>query len=188
MSQVMPAIRSYLFFSILFGLAYPLAMTGISQMFFPHQAGGSLIEQNGKIVGSRLIAQKFESPRYFWSRPSAIDYNPQPSGGSNWGPISADLKKQVDERAVKLKAAHGNAEIPQDLLFASASGLDPQISPEAAFYQASRVAQVRGSNPNQIHQLIEGQVRGRQFGFLGEPTVNVLELNLALDREFSGAK
>src|ERR1035437_4925339 len=188
MNQVLPAIRSYLFFSLFFGLCYPLAMTGISQVFFPHQAGGSLIEQNGKIVGSRLIAQKFESPRYFWPRPSSQDYNPQPSGGSNWGPISTDLKKQVGEREVKLKAAHGNLEIPQDLLFASASGLDPHISPEAAFYQAGRVAQARSVDPNQIHQLVEGQVHGRQFGFLGEPTVNVLELNLALDRELSGVK
>lgn len=188
MNQVLPAIKSYLFFSLLFGLVYPLAMTGISQMFFPHQAGGSLIEQNGKVIGSRLIAQKFESPRYFWSRPSSQDYNPQPSGGSNWGPISADLKKQVDERAAKLKAAHQLAEIPQDLLFASASGLDPHISPEAARYQALRVAQARNMDPTRIQHLIDETLRGRQIGFLGEPTVNVLELNLALDRESSGVK
>lgn len=188
MNQILPAIRSYLFFSLFFGLAYPFAMTGISQVIFPHEAGGSLVEQNGKIIGSRLIAQKFTSPSYFWPRPSSQDYNPQPSGGSNWGPISADLKKQVDERATKLRAAHGTSEIPQDLLFASASGLDPHISPEAAFYQANRVAQARSVDPKQIHQLIEGQVHGRQVGFLGEPNVNVLELNLALDRELSGVK
>ena len=188
MNQVLPAIRGYLFFSLFFGLAYPLAMTGISQVLFPHQAGGSLIEQNGKIVGSRLIAQKFESPRYFWPRPSSQDYNPQPSGGSNWGPISADLKKQVGERETKLKAAHGNMEIPQDLLFASASGLDPHISPEAANYQAARVGQARGVDPGQIQRIVDSHVQERELGFLGEPTVNVLELNLALDRELSGHK
>src|SRR5665213_2977360 len=176
MNQVLPAMRSYLFLSLIFGLAYPLAMTGVAQFVFPNQAGGSLIEVNGKTVGSRWIAQKFESPRYFQSRPSSQDYNPLPSGASNWGPISADLKKQVDERVLKLKAANGNADIPQDLLFASASGLDPHISPEATYYQMERVAQARGVDPSRIRHLIETHAQNRQFGFLGEPTVNVLEL------------
>lgn len=186
MSQILPAIRSYLFFTILFGLAYPFLMTGVSQLLFPHQANGSLIEREGHVIGSRWIGQKFETPRYFWSRPSATDYNPLPSGGSNWGVDSADLEKLVAARSIHLMAAHGAAEIPQDLLFASASGLDPHISPEAALYQEVRVAQGRGLSLSQVHAVVERNLAGRQFGFLGEPRVNVLELNLALDREFNG--
>jgi len=188
MKQLMPALRSYLFFSLLLGLGFPLAMTGLCQLIFPRQAAGSLVELNGKIVGSSLIAQKFESGRYFWPRPSSPDYNPQASGGSNWGPISLDLKKQVSERAVKLKAAHGDMEAPQELLFASASGLDPHLSPQGAAYQVARVAQARGVPAPQVQQILLGQIHARQLGFLGEPTVNVLELNMALDRELRGGQ
>ena len=187
MKQVLPALRSYVIFSLLLGLGYPLAMTALAQLLFPKAAGGSLLSRDGQLVGSRLIAQKFSSPRYFYSRPSSQDLNPQPSGGSNWGPLSQDLKKQVSERAAWLKAsAVGAVEpIPQDLLFASGSGLDPDISPEAALYQVPRVAKARGWDRARVQAFVLAQVQGRGLGFLGEPTVNVLQLNLALDAEGS---
>ncbi len=184
MKYVMPAIRFKIFMTILLGLAYPLFMTGVSQTVFPLQANGDFVMRGGQLVGSVLIAQNFEKADYFWPRPSAIAYNPLPSGGSNLGQASQDLKKAVDERKAKLKAAHPeqSTEPPQDLLFASASGLDPHISPEAAQYQAQRVAKARNLDFQIVQKMIEQATFGRQLGILGEPTVNVLTLNLALDK------
>lgn len=184
MKYVMPAIRLNLFMTVLLGLIYPFTMTGISQVIFPRQASGDFLNRGGQVVGSRLIAQKFEKFEYFWSRPSGVNYNPLPSGGSNLGQTSADLKKVVDERKTKLKAAHPDqtGEPPQDLIFASGSGLDPHISPDSAQYQLQRVAKARNMTIEQVQKLIEQASEGRQLGILGEPTVNVLTLNLALDK------
>lgn len=184
MKYVIPAIRFKLFMTLLLGLIYPFAMTGISQTLFPRQASGDFLIRGGQVVGSRLIAQKFERSDYFWSRPSGVGYNPLPSGGSNLGQASADLKKVVDERKAKLLASHPDqeGEPPQDLLFASGSGLDPHISPAAAQYQLQRVAKARNMSIEQVQKLIEQATEGRQFGILGEPTVHVLTLNMALDR------
>lgn len=183
MKYVMPAIRFKLFMIVLLGFLYPFVMTGISQAIFPRQASGDFLTRGGQVVGSRLIAQKFEKSEYFWSRPSAVDYNPLPSGGSNLGLASADLKKIVDERKTKLKAAHPEqtVEPPHDLLFASGSGLDPHISPAAAQYQIQRVAKARNITNEKVQSLIEQASEGRQFGILGEARVNVLVLNMALD-------
>ncbi len=182
MNQLMPALRIYLFLSVFLGLGYTYVMTGVSQVLFPKQANGSLIEENGKIVGSSLIGQTFESPKYFWPRPSAIGYSPLPSGGSNLSGTQEGLKKAIDERTAKLKAAHGaDVPVPQILLSASGSGLDPHISPEAALYQINRVAQARGVAADKIQQIVQSHMESRQLGILGEPRVNVLELNLALD-------
>jgi K+-transporting ATPase ATPase C chain len=179
----MPAIRFKLFMIVLLGFLYPFVMTGISQAIFPRQASGDFLTRGGQVVGSRLIAQKFEKSEYFWSRPSAVDYNPLPSGGSNLGPASTDLKKIVDERKTKLKAAHPEqtVEPPHNLLFASGSGLDPHISPAAAQYQLQRVAKARNITNEKVQSLIEQASEGRQFGILGEARVNVLVLNMALD-------
>lgn len=183
MKYVMPAIRFKLFMIVLLGFLYPFVMTGISQAIFQRQASGDFLTRGGQVVGSRLIAQKFEKSEYFWSRPSAVDYNPLPSGGSNLGLASADLKKIVDERKTKLKAAHPEQtmEPPHDLLFASGSGLDPHISPAAAQYQLQRVAKARNITNEKVQSLIEQASEGRQFGILGEARVNVLVLNMALD-------
>ncbi len=182
MKHALPAFRMLIFMTLLTGVAYPLLVTEISSIFFHDQAAGSLINKNGNIIGSELIGQKFESDRYFWPRPSAVDYNPLPSGGSNLGQVSLDLKKIVDERSLKLKnknPASGNP--PQDLLFASGSGLDPHISVEGAEFQIARLAQIRGLEPIALRQLVGRMTEPRQFGILGEPRVNVLKLNLALD-------
>lgn len=160
--------------TVLTGLIYPVVMTVFAQVF--HQkANGSLIESSGQIVGSELIAQGFQKPEYFWPRPSAIGYNPLPSGGSNLGPLSSDLLNQVKERSSK--------GMKEDLLFASASGLDPHISPEAALSQASRVATARQVSEESIRSIVNQFIESRQLGFLGEPRVNVLKLNLALDKK-----
>lgn len=170
--------------TILLGLAYPFAMTGISQVLFTDNANGNFTSRGGQIVGAKLIGQNFEKPEYFWSRPSAIGYNPLPSGGSNLGQAAAALKQAVEERRAKLKAAHTEqqGEPPQDLLFASSSGLDPHISLEAASYQLPRVAKARNLNTTQVQKFVEEVTEHRQFGIFGEPTVNVLALNLALDK------
>jgi len=185
MKYLVPAIRFKIFMTVLLGLLYPFAMTGLGQVFFPRQASGDFLKRGGVVVGSTLIAQKFEGPDYFWPRPSAVDYNPLSSGGSNLGPTSQDLKKAVDERRAKIKAAHAEQtqEPPQELLFASASGLDPHVSPETLIYQAQRVAKARKLSVERVQQLIEKTTEGRQLGVLGEVTVNVLALNLALDKE-----
>ena len=184
MKDFIVSIRMFLFMTVLLGIAYPILVTLGGQALFPKQSSGGFVSRGGLIVGASLIGQKFESDRYFWSRPSAVDNNPLPSGGSNLGPTSADLKKSVDDRSQKLRAANpeGGDVIPQDLLFASASGLDPHISPEAAAYQVPRIVKSRHLPTEKVNQLVNAATSGRQFGFLGEPTVNVLALNLALDQ------
>jgi potassium-transporting ATPase KdpC subunit len=182
-----PAIVMTVVLTVVTGLAYPVVITGLSQVLFPSQANGSLIYKDGKPVGSRLIGQPFDDPKYFWSRPSATSPFPDnsgSSGGSNQGPTNPDLQKAVQGRIDALKAADpGNtAPIPVDLVTASGSGLDPHISPAAALYQVRRVAKARNLSEETVRALVADRTQGRQFGFLGEPRVNVLELNLALDQ------
>ncbi|MBI4178513.1 potassium-transporting ATPase subunit KdpC [bacterium] len=181
-----PAIVSLILLSVLTGLIYPAVVTGIVQVLFPRQANGSLILKDGRPVGSALIGQPFDDPKYFWGRPSATSPFPNNAGastGSNLGPTNPDLQKAVQGRIDALRAADpGNtAPIPVDLVTASGSGLDPDISPAAALYQVRRVAKARGLAEEAVRRLVERHVEGRQFGILGEPRVNVLKLNLALD-------
>ncbi len=181
-----PAIVSLVLLTALTGIVYPIVVTGIAQMLFPRQANGNLITKDGKAVGSELIGQPFDDPKYFWSRPSATSPFPDNagvSGGSNQGPTNPDLQRAVQGRIDALRAADpGNtAPIPVDLVTASGSGLDPHISPAAALYQIRRVAKARGLSEDAIRNLVEQHLEGRQLGFLGEPRVNVLKLNLALD-------
>ena len=173
-------------FAIITGIIYPMVITGISQLFFNHQANGSLIENNGTAAGSELIGQPFSDPKYFWGRLSAtslVPYNADASSGSNYGPSNPALQAAVQERINALQAADpGNTQpIPVDLVTFSGSGLDPDISMAAADYQVPRVARERGLTEAQVNNLVKQYTTGRQFGFLGEPRVNVLELNLALD-------
>jgi K+-transporting ATPase ATPase C chain len=185
-SLIRPAVVLFLFFTVLTGLLYPLAITGIAQAAFARTASGSIVSQDGKAIGSSLIGQNFSDPKYFWGRPSAT--TPQPyagtgSTGSNLGPLNPALIDGVKGRIQALHAvdAANSAPIPVDLVTASASGLDPEESVAAALYQAPRVARVRGLAENEVRSLIGNQARGRAFGILGEPRVNVLALNLALD-------
>lgn len=185
-SQIRPATVSIAIFTILTGVLYPLVITGIAQVIFPHQANGSLIVQNGQVVGSELIGQYFDNPRYFWGRPSATSpfpYNAASSSGSNLGPSNPALSEEVKARIAALKAADpaNNLPIPVDLVTSSGSGLDPNISVAAALYQVPRVAKARGLNDELIRSLVDRFTEGRQFGVLGELRINVLELNLALD-------
>lgn len=185
-TELTPALRLLLVLTLLTGLAYPLTVTGLAQMLFPRQSDGSLIVRDGKVLGSRLIGQPFRDPRYFWGRPSAtasVPYNGLASGGSNLGPTNPVLRADVARRVAALRAADpGNtAPVPVDLVTASASGLDPDISPAAAAYQVTRVAHARGLPPASVQALIDTSTHGRQLGLLGEPRVNVLELNLRLD-------
>jgi len=186
MKQLKPAFLSLLVFTILTGVVYPLVVTGLAQLVFPSQANGSLIVKDGTVVGSTLIGQPFDDPKYFWSRPSATSpqsYNGTASSGSNLGPLSDDLASAVKDRIAALRAADpGNtAPVPIDLVTASGSGLDPHISPAAAGFQAARVARVRGIPEATVLDLVAKHTRGRQLGFLGEAVVDVLPLNLALD-------
>ncbi|MBS0368483.1 MAG: potassium-transporting ATPase subunit KdpC [Proteobacteria bacterium] len=181
-----PAISLFVLLSALTGIAYPLAVTGIAHLAFPDQAAGSLILQDGKPVGSRLIGQNFSDPAHFWGRPSATapqPYNAGASSGSNLGPLNPALTDAVKARIATLRAADpaNHAPIPADLVTASASGLDPHISPAAATWQASRVARARGLPEAEVTKLIDAHTAGRQWGVFGAPRVNVLELNLALD-------
>lgn len=181
-----PALVSLIFFTLITGVAYPLVVTGIAQVIFPFQANGSLIVKDGKVVGSALIGQPFDEPKYFWGRPSATSpfgYNAASSSGSNLSPTNPDLIKAVQGRVEALRAADpGNtAPVPVDLVTASGSGLDPHISPAAALYQVSRVARERKLAPDAVRALVERNTDGRFLGLLGEPRVNVLTLNLALD-------
>ena len=173
--------------TLIAGIAYPIVVTAIGQAVFPYQANGSIIEKDGKPVGSELIGQQFDAPGYFWGRLSATTpnpYNAQNSGGSNLGPTNPALADEVKGRILALHAADptNTAPIPVDLVTSSGSGLDPDISPAAAAYQASRVAKARGLTLDQVYRTIEQNTSGRQLGVLGEPRVNVLRLNLALDR------
>ena len=191
------AVRAVLVFTVLLGILYPLAVTGIGQLAFPAQANGSMLTADGKAVGSSLIGQAFTAedgtplPQYFQSRPSASGqdgYDAMASGGSNLGPSNSDLLAQIRQRRAAIAAFEGvdPSLIPPDALTASASGLDPQISPEYALLQVRRVADARGLSDAAVHALVESRIQGRDLGFLGEPRVNVLELNLALDRLSSG--
>jgi potassium-transporting ATPase KdpC subunit len=180
------AIVSLAALTLITGIVYPVLVTVIAQVAFPHQANGSLILKDGKPVGSALIGQPFDDPKYFWGRPSATSPFPDNAGsssGSNLSPTNPDLVKAVQERIAALRAADpGNtAAVPVDLVTASASGLDPHISPAAALYQVSRVARARKADPHAVQALVERHSAGRLLGLLGEPRVNVLELNLALD-------
>lgn len=186
LSLLRPALTLLIALSLLTGLAYPLVTTGIARLVFPHQAAGNLIERDGKTVGSLLIGQGFTDPKYFWSRPSAtspMPYNPLASGGSNLGPLNPALADALKGRIDALHAADpGNtATVPADLVYSSASGLDPHISIAAALYQAGRVSRVRNLPVDKVRELINQHAEGTLLGFLGEPRVNVLELNLALD-------
>jgi K+-transporting ATPase ATPase C chain len=182
-TQLRSAIVLFVLFSLITGVFYPLTITGIAQAIFPHQANGSLIIVNGKTYGSELIGQQFDNPKYFWGRPSATGYNAAASSGSNLGPTNPALLERIQARIKSLKAVDPNnpLPIPVDLVTASASGLDPDISVAAAFYQVHRVAQARGLSDEAVKTLVDKYTQGRQFGFLGEPRVNVLLLNLALD-------
>src|SRR5438445_2925585 len=180
-----PAALAFLILTFLTGIIYPLIVTAFAQLF-PDKAAGSVIEVNGKAVGSELIGQPFSDPKYFWSRPSATSpqpYNGASSSGSNLGPTNKALAEAVADRIKRLREADpGNtAPVPADLVTASASGLDPHISPEAAQFQVSRVAKARGLTEERIQELLDRHTEARTFGVLGEPRVNVLRLNLALD-------
>jgi K+-transporting ATPase ATPase C chain len=196
MNEIRPAIMMLFVLTLITGLAYPLAMTGIAETLFPRNAGGSLIERDGKVVGSALIGQEFKSDRYFHGRPSATlgpdpadpsksvvqPYNAANSMGSNLGPTNRALATRVEEDVNRLKQENPNMPVPVDLVTTTASGLDPDISPEAAFFQVPRIAKARGLTEERVRQLIEAHVEQRILGVLGEPRVNVLQLNLALDQ------
>jgi len=188
MTHLRPALILLVVLTVVTGVIYPVIVTVVAQVVFPHQANGSLIVKDGKVVGSSLIGQPFDDPKYFWGRPSAtspFSYNAASSSGSNLSPTNPALVKSVQERVDALRAADpGNtAPVPVDLVTASGSGLDPHISPAAALYQVNRVAKARKLDPAVVRELVERNTEGRQLGFLGEPRVNVLALNLALDRK-----
>jgi potassium-transporting ATPase KdpC subunit len=186
-SQTIIAVKFLVVMTILTGIIYPFLITGLSQLTFPSKANGSLVLRNGKIIGSELIGQNFDSTIYFWSRPSAIGYNPIPSGATNYGPTSDTLKKLVTVRRISFAAKNGMTDInaiPKEMIFASGSGLDPDISPEAAMLQLARVAAARKfdeTKKQQVQQLIKNLTEEPQFSFFGEPRINVFKLNLALD-------
>jgi K+-transporting ATPase ATPase C chain len=172
-------------FTLLTGIAYPLAITGLAGLAFPGRAGGSLIRRGDVVIGSALVGQPFEGPGRFWSRPSAtgpMPYNAASSTGSNLGPMNSDLLAAVEERIARVRAGHpGQGPVPIDLVTASSSGLDPHITPAGALYQVARVARERALPETEVRALVERRIEGRQLGMLGEPRVNVLLLNLALD-------
>jgi K+-transporting ATPase ATPase C chain len=179
-----PSIRFTLLATVLCGIAYPLLVTGIASVLFPHQAAGSLILKDGKVIGSELLAQSFTSEGYFHPRPSAAGngYDASSSGGSNLAQSNVKLVQRIQGDIDKLAAQNPGKPVPIDLVTTSGSGLDPDITPDSAFYQAPRIAKARGLSEGQVRQLIQQHIAGRQLGLLGEPRVNVLELNLDLDR------
>jgi potassium-transporting ATPase KdpC subunit len=195
LKQLRPAIMMIILMTVVTGLAYPLGMTGLGQILFPHQANGSLITKDGKIVGSALIGQNFTSARYFHGRPSAtsepdprdasktvpVPYAADNSIGSNFGPTSKALIARVKADTAKLQAENPSVPVPVDLVTSSSSGLDPDISPAAALFQVPRVAAARHLSQDQLRKLVEDHVEGRYLGVIGEPRVNVLQLNMALD-------
>ena len=184
LKHIYPAVALTVVITVLVGIIYPFVVTGLSELFFKEEARGSLIEKEGKVVGSRLIGQPFNGAGYFHSRPSAAGsgYDATASGGTNLGPTSKQLfEGRVGGRSKQLRAENPNAEIPIDLVTSSGSGLDPHISPAAAEFQIPRVAHERSMSEDEVRRLVQNHTEGRQFGFLGEPRVNVLEVNLALD-------
>jgi K+-transporting ATPase ATPase C chain len=196
LKEIRPAIVFVVALTVITGLLYPFMMTGVAGMIFPYQAQGSLIERDGKVVGSTLIGQEFTSDRYFHGRPSATvapdpndssktvpaPYNAANSGGSNLGPTNKALVERVQGDVDKLKQENSSAPVPIDLVTTTASGLDPDISPAAALFQVPRVAKARNMPEDRVRQLVNERIEGRTLGFLGEPRVNVLALNIALDR------
>ncbi len=187
LSVLRPAATLLALFTLTTGIGYPLAVTGAARIIFPAQANGSLVEANGRVVGSSLVGQSFDDPRYFWGRPSATSpspYDASASAGSNLGPTNPALATAVRERVAALRAAdpeRASMPVPVDLVTGSASGLDPHVSPAAALYQVQRVARVRGVPEDRVRTLVEAHIEERTLGVLGEPRVNVLRLNLALD-------
>jgi potassium-transporting ATPase KdpC subunit len=187
MKTIIISLKIFLFFTILTGIIYPLVVTGITQLLFPWKANGSIIIKDNKTIGSELIGQQFDSAIYFSSRPSAISDNPLPSGGSNYGLTNAKLKEVVDQRRIQFVTFNkldSMTEVPSEMLFASGSGLDPHISPQAAFLQVDRIAEARGFNSAQKQQvidLIQNKTENAQFSLLGESRINVLNLNIELD-------
>lgn len=183
-SALRPALSLLIVFTAILGLAYPLLMTGVSQVLMPGIANGSMIERDGKVIGSELIAQGFTGPGYFHPRPSAAGadgYDASASAGSNLAPGSKDLRDRIAKSVAETRATDATSQVPPDLVTTSASGLDPDVSPEAAFIQVRRIAAARGMAPAQVEALVRAQVKQPILGFLGEPRVNVLKLNLALD-------
>lgn len=184
-NELRPALVLIVLFTILTGLLYPMAITGTAQILFSHQANGSLLMRDGKVIGSELIGQRFASDRYFHGRPSATSpepYNAANSVGSNLGPTSRVLLDRITTDLAEIRSQNPAAKVPVDLLTASGSGLDPDISPDAAFFQIPRIARARNLPEDRVRQLVDDHVEGRLLGLLGEPRVNVFLLNLALDR------